>query len=138
MSGFSFRQGQVQITRLSPTFPRYFNALSHQRHLLRRRISRSLAPVLPHLGQSIRHCITPVARYIQLNAHHEFLNATVMPYSSPPHGASHVSLPDPMCRWQIFCINKETTMKTWFKPEITETEAGMEVTSYLPAELDRA
>jgi coenzyme PQQ precursor peptide PqqA len=26
-------------------------------------------------------------------------------------------------------------MKTWFKPEITETEAGMEVTSYLPAEL---
>jgi coenzyme PQQ precursor peptide PqqA len=34
--------------------------------------------------------------------------------------------------------NKETTMKTWFKPEITETEAGMEVTSYLPAELDRA
>ena len=33
---------------------------------------------------------------------------------------------------------KETTMKTWFKPEITETEAGMEVTSYLPAELDRA
>ncbi len=29
-------------------------------------------------------------------------------------------------------------MKTWFKPEITEIEAGMEVTSYLPAELDRA
>jgi coenzyme PQQ precursor peptide PqqA len=29
-------------------------------------------------------------------------------------------------------------MKTWFKPEIIETEAGMEVTSYLPAELDRA
>jgi coenzyme PQQ precursor peptide PqqA len=24
------------------------------------------------------------------------------------------------------------------KPEITESEAGMEVTSYLPAELDRA
>ena len=29
-------------------------------------------------------------------------------------------------------------MKMWFKPEISETEAGMEVTSYLPAELDRA
>ena len=33
---------------------------------------------------------------------------------------------------------KETTMKAWLKPEITESEAGMEVTSYLPAELDRA
>jgi coenzyme PQQ precursor peptide PqqA len=33
---------------------------------------------------------------------------------------------------------KETTMKEWMKPEITESEAGMEVTSYLPAELDRA
>jgi coenzyme PQQ precursor peptide PqqA len=29
-------------------------------------------------------------------------------------------------------------MKTWMKPEITESEAGMEVTSYLPAEFDRA
>ncbi|MBC8012785.1 MAG: pyrroloquinoline quinone precursor peptide PqqA [Methyloceanibacter sp.] len=29
-------------------------------------------------------------------------------------------------------------MKVWLKPEITESEAGMEVTSYLPAELDRA
>jgi coenzyme PQQ precursor peptide PqqA len=47
-----------------------------------------------------------------------------------------------MSRYQIQIAdlrhNKETTMKTWFKPEITETEAGMEVTSYLPAELDRA
>ena len=25
-------------------------------------------------------------------------------------------------------------MKTWLKPQITESEAGMEVTSYLPAE----
>jgi coenzyme PQQ precursor peptide PqqA len=33
---------------------------------------------------------------------------------------------------------KETLMKTWLKPQITESEAGMEVTSYLPAELDRA
>jgi coenzyme PQQ precursor peptide PqqA len=29
-------------------------------------------------------------------------------------------------------------MKNWLKPEITEYQAGMEVTSYLPAELDRA
>jgi coenzyme PQQ precursor peptide PqqA len=29
-------------------------------------------------------------------------------------------------------------MKTWIKPEVSETDAGMEVTSYLPAELDRA
>lgn len=29
-------------------------------------------------------------------------------------------------------------MKTWLKPEVVESEAGMEVTSYLPAELDRA
>ena len=33
---------------------------------------------------------------------------------------------------------KESIMKEWLKPEITESEAGMEVTSYLPAELDRA
>jgi coenzyme PQQ precursor peptide PqqA len=29
-------------------------------------------------------------------------------------------------------------MKQWLKPEIGESQAGMEVTSYLPAELDRA
>lgn len=29
-------------------------------------------------------------------------------------------------------------MKEWNKPEVTESTAGMEVTSYLPAELDRA
>ena len=29
-------------------------------------------------------------------------------------------------------------MKEWQKPEIEESQAGMEVTSYLPAELDRA
>ena len=27
-------------------------------------------------------------------------------------------------------------MKQWLKPEIEESQAGMEVTSYLPAELD--
>jgi hypothetical protein len=29
-------------------------------------------------------------------------------------------------------------MNEWLKPHIQESEAGMEVTSYLPAELDRA
>ena len=33
---------------------------------------------------------------------------------------------------------KESTMREWQKPTIDETESGMEVTSYLPAELDRA
>ncbi len=29
-------------------------------------------------------------------------------------------------------------MNAWLKPTIQESEAGMEITSYLPAELDRA
>ena len=29
-------------------------------------------------------------------------------------------------------------MREWQKPAIDETESGMEVTSYLPAELDRS
>jgi coenzyme PQQ precursor peptide PqqA len=29
-------------------------------------------------------------------------------------------------------------MREWLKPTIVETESGMEVASYLPAELDRA
>jgi coenzyme PQQ precursor peptide PqqA len=29
-------------------------------------------------------------------------------------------------------------MREWHKPTVEETESGMEVTSYLPAELDRA
>jgi coenzyme PQQ precursor peptide PqqA len=32
----------------------------------------------------------------------------------------------------------ELQMREWQKPTIDETESGMEVTSYLPAELDRA
>jgi coenzyme PQQ precursor peptide PqqA len=32
----------------------------------------------------------------------------------------------------------ETNMREWHKPTVEETESGMEVTSYLPAELDRA
>ena len=38
---------------------------------------------------------------------------------------------------RITPTGKETIMKEWLKPAITESEAGMEVTSYLPAELDR-
>jgi len=33
---------------------------------------------------------------------------------------------------------RRTNMREWHKPTIEETESGMEVTSYLPAELDRA
>jgi hypothetical protein len=33
---------------------------------------------------------------------------------------------------------KEKNMREWQKSTIAETESGMEVTSYLPAELDRA
>jgi coenzyme PQQ precursor peptide PqqA len=29
-------------------------------------------------------------------------------------------------------------MREWQKPTVEETESGLEVTSYLPAELDRA
>ena len=56
----------------------------------------------------------------------EFVHVEVMRYSCPSLIFRIVSSP------------KETTMKEWLKPEITESEAGMEVTSYLPAELDRA
>jgi coenzyme PQQ precursor peptide PqqA len=35
-------------------------------------------------------------------------------------------------------LAKESKMREWHKPTIEETESGMEVTSYLPAELDRA
>jgi coenzyme PQQ precursor peptide PqqA len=31
---------------------------------------------------------------------------------------------------------EENTMKTWTKPEVREQEVGLEVTSYLPAEID--
>ena len=56
----------------------------------------------------------------------ESVHVEVMRYSCPTLILNIVSSP------------KETTMKEWLKPEITESEAGMEVTSYLPAELDRA
>lgn len=33
-------------------------------------------------------------------------------------------------------ILAEDAMKTWSKPEVREQEVGLEVTSYLPAEID--
>jgi coenzyme PQQ precursor peptide PqqA len=33
---------------------------------------------------------------------------------------------------------EESYNTEWHKPTVEETESGMEVTSYLPAELDRA
>jgi len=33
-------------------------------------------------------------------------------------------------------ITKESTMKVWSKPQVREQEVGLEVTSYLPAEID--
>jgi coenzyme PQQ precursor peptide PqqA len=31
---------------------------------------------------------------------------------------------------------RRNTMKTWMKPSVREQEVGLEVTSYLPAEID--
>jgi coenzyme PQQ precursor peptide PqqA len=39
--------------------------------------------------------------------------------------------------WPILAEG-EPIMREWHKPTMEETESGMEVTSYLPAELDRA
>ena len=33
-------------------------------------------------------------------------------------------------------LMEETTMKIWNKPQVREQEVGLEVTSYLPAEID--
>jgi coenzyme PQQ precursor peptide PqqA len=33
-------------------------------------------------------------------------------------------------------FKEETIMKTWTKPAVREQEVGLEVTSYLPAEID--
>ena len=39
------------------------------------------------------------------------------------------------CHPALFYL-EDTIMKTWTKPEVRETEVGLEVTSYLPAEID--
>jgi len=33
-------------------------------------------------------------------------------------------------------LKEENTMKVWNKPQVREQEVGLEVTSYLPAEID--
>ena len=33
-------------------------------------------------------------------------------------------------------VQKEETMKVWSKPAVREQEVGLEVTSYMPAEID--
>jgi coenzyme PQQ precursor peptide PqqA len=63
----------------------------------------------------------------------EFLNLAFRACSWARHAALM-----PIPHYLVISSPKETTMKEWLKPEITESEAGMEVTSYLPAELDRA
>src|SRR5581483_2875661 len=70
----------------------------------------------------------------------EFLNVAFRGFSPTSHAASIADGHYPtrqLTELQKFTA-KETNMKEWLKPEITESEAGMEVTSYLPAELDRA
>jgi coenzyme PQQ precursor peptide PqqA len=78
----------------------------------------------PSQGDAVRLPNLPVQNFLMW--HSDGFHGRVMRYSSPPLILKLVSSP------------KETTMKEWLKPEITESEAGMEVTSYLPAELDRA
>ena len=39
-------------------------------------------------------------------------------------------------RHPVLFYLEEIIMKTWTKPEVRETEVGLEVTSYLPAEID--
>ena len=69
----------------------------------------------------------------------EFLNVAFRWFSRTSHAASIADRHYPMRRFTgLKSSPKETIMKEWLKPEITESEAGMEVTSYLPAELDRA
>ena len=36
----------------------------------------------------------------------------------------------------LMSLMEENIMKTWTKPEVREQEVGLEVTSYLPAEID--
>jgi coenzyme PQQ precursor peptide PqqA len=69
----------------------------------------------------------------------EFLNVAFRGFSRTSHAASIADRHYPIRKFTgLKSSPKETIMKEWLKPEITESEAGMEVTSYLPAELDRA
>ena len=41
-----------------------------------------------------------------------------------------------MVKFFALTLLEETLMKIWSKPAVRETEVGLEVTSYLPAEID--
>ena len=64
----------------------------------------------------------------------EFLNVAFRSFSWSRHAPL---IPEPHTLAFKF-TEGDDPMKVWLKPEITESEAGMEVTSYLPAELDSA
>jgi coenzyme PQQ precursor peptide PqqA len=68
-------------------------------------------------GTAVRLPSLPVQNFLMW--HSDGFHGRVMRYSWLPLIFTNVSSP------------KETTMKEWLKPEITESEAGMEVTSYL-------
>ena len=69
----------------------------------------------------------------------EFLNVAFSGCSRTSHAESIADRHYPIRKFTgLRSSPKETIMKEWLKPEITKSEAGMEVTSYLPAELDRA
>ena len=52
---------------------------------------------------------------------------TIGTYFRPSIGKCSLSVDKPLL---------EEAMKTWSKPEVREQEVGLEVTSYLPAEID--
>jgi coenzyme PQQ precursor peptide PqqA len=69
----------------------------------------------------------------------EFLNLAFRACSWARHAASIPNRHYPISWFtELRFTEGDDPMKEWLKPEITESEAGMEVTSYLPAELDRA
>jgi coenzyme PQQ precursor peptide PqqA len=45
---------------------------------------------------------------------------------------------DPAASATLGANSRKESLREWYKPTIEETESGMEVTSYLSAELDRA
>ena len=67
----------------------------------------------------------------------EFLNVAFRGFSWTRHAELIPGPHYPAFKFADF-TEGDDPMREWLKPEITESEAGMEVTSYLPAELDRA
>jgi len=48
----------------------------------------------------------------------------------------HIDIQTPQWRAYYQPRRMETVMKVWNKPQVREQEVGLEVTSYLPAEID--